>query len=286
MALILKKIKLLGELIKYEHTVFALPFAYLGAILAQKAIPSWWHLFWITMAMAAARSAAMGLNRVIDRHLDAANPRTAGRHLPRGLISVIEVKVFIVFSLAVFVCCVYVLSPRHLVYTPVIMLFLVGYSYTKRFTCLSHLILGVTDGFAPMGGWIAITRSMDLTAFVLGAIVAFWVAGFDIIYATLDLDFDRQYGLYSLPLNFGLKNALLVSRVLHALSVLLLLFVFFLLGLGRWFLAGVAVMAVLLVYEHSIISPHDLSRVNTAFFNVNGLISILLLAFTILDVTL
>ncbi|MCR4441290.1 MAG: UbiA-like polyprenyltransferase [Peptococcaceae bacterium] len=282
--MILKKIKLLGELIKYEHTVFALPFAYLGAILAQKAFPSWWQLFWITLAMAAARSAAMGLNRVIDRHLDAANPRTAGRHLPRGLVSVLEVKVFIAFSLVVFVYCVYVLSPRHLVYTPVIMLFLVGYSYTKRFTWLSHLILGATDGFAPLGGWIAVTRSMDPTAFLLGAVVAFWVAGFDIIYATLDLDFDREYGLYSLPLNFGLKNALLISRALHALSVLLLLFIFFFLGLGWWFLAGIAVMAVLLVYEHSIISPNDLSRVNTAFFNVNGLISILLLAFTAIDV--
>lgn len=286
MALTIRKAKLYVELVKFEHTIFALPFAYLGALLARRAFPDWQDLLWITLAMIGARSGAMGLNRVIDRYIDLANPRTCNRHLPRGLLSVDEVKVFICFSLLLFVYCVYRLSPAHLSYVPVILVFLAGYSYTKRFTWLSHVFLGISTGFAPLGGWIGVAGVADPAALLLGAVVLLWIAGFDIIYAAQDLDFDRKYGLYSMPLNLGLSRALLVSRIFHALAFLLLGGIFFLLDLGLWYLAGVLVTGLLLLYEHSLVTPRDLSRVNTAFFEVNGLISIQLLVFTLLDILL
>lgn len=278
------KIKTYAELIKFEHTVFALPFAYIGAILARKALPSLEEVFWITLALTCARSAAMGLNRVIDRFIDAANPRTANRHLPRGLLGVMEVKFFIALSLVIFIYCVYILSPAHLIFTPLIIFFLAGYSYTKRFTWLSHIILGITDGFAPIGGWIAVTQKTEITAFFLGAFVALWIAGFDIIYAALDLDFDREYGLYSMPLNLGLKNALFIAKGFHFLAAGLLLAVYFTLNMGWLYLTGVLLSTALLWYENSIISPFDLSKANVASFNVNGIVSIILFVFTVLDV--
>ncbi|MBZ4653005.1 MAG: 4-hydroxybenzoate polyprenyltransferase [Peptococcaceae bacterium] len=286
MALVRNKAKTFAELVKFEHTIFALPFAYMGALLAKKALPTWLQFIWITLAMVGARSAAMGLNRVIDRYIDKENPRTANRHLPRGLISVWEVMVFVVLSFLLLIYATYRLSPRHLIYLPVIILILTGYSYTKRFTWLCHLVLGIAIGFAPMGGWIGVTQSMQLETFILGLVVAFWIAGFDIIYATQDLEFDRQYGLYSMPVTFGLKKALFVAKLFHVVVVLLLVSLYSLLDLGWWYLAGVFVTNLLLHYEHSIISPQDLSRVNVAFFNINGLISIQLLVFTLLDVLL
>lgn len=278
------KIRTYAELVKFEHTVFALPFAYLGAVLAGKALPGVRTVFWITLALASARSAAMGLNRLIDRNIDAANPRTANRHLPRGLIGVGEVKFFIFLSMAVFICCVYILSPFHLVFTPLIILFLAGYSYTKRFTCLSHLVLGITDGFAPLGGWIAVAQKIEAPAILLGSAVAFWIAGFDIFYALLDLDFDREAGLYSIPALLGVRKALLIAKILHLATGALLLVIFFVLDLGYWYLTGVVISIILLWYENSLIIPGDLKRINTAFFNVNGIISTVLLAFSVLDV--
>lgn len=280
------KARTLAELVKFEHTIFALPFAYMGALLACKALPSWGQLFWITMAMVGARSAAMGMNRVIDRTIDGANPRTASRHLPRGLVSVRDVLLFVGVSVTVFVYSVYILSPKHLMYVPLILTVLVGYSYTKRFTYLSHVVLGLAIGMAPLGGWVAVTRELAPESFLLGAVVALWIAGFDIIYATQDVDFDRQYGLYSMPLNLGLPLALRIAGSFHVLVVGLLLLLYFLLGLGWWYLAGVLITGGLLCYEHAIISPRDLSRVNVAFFNVNGIVSIQLLIFTFLDVIL
>lgn len=284
MAAFLYKIKTYGELIKFEHTVFALPFAYIGAIAANRALPGVVEFFWITVGLTAARSAAMGLNRVIDREIDALNPRTADRHLPRGLVQVKDVLCLIFFSLIFFVCSVAMLSPAHLVYLPLIMLFLVGYSYTKRFTWMSHLILGVTDSFASLGGWIAVTRAVEPAAFFLAGGVVFWIAGFDIIYALLDLDFDKKYKLCSIPARFGPEISLLIARIFHVLTMLLLLGVYFLTPLDGWFLTGLVLAGLLLCYEHNIIASQDLSRVNMAFFNVNGLISIELLLFTVLDV--
>jgi 4-hydroxybenzoate polyprenyltransferase len=291
MVLIKNKAKTFAELVKFEHTVFALPFAYLGAILALQgqvgqALPTFNQVFWITVAMVGARSAAMGMNRLIDHELDRANPRTAGRHLPRGLVSVREVRTFIVGAISVFVFSVYRLSPGHVVYVPVILLLMIGYSYTKRVTCLSHVVLGFVIGFAPLGGWLAVKHKMELPAVLLGLLVALWIAGFDIIYATLDYDFDKKYGLYSLPVTLGLKKALAVAAVFHVVVAALLFALRFLLGLGLWYLTGVFVTALLLYYEHTLVPPHDLSRVNTAFFNVNGLISIQLFVFTVLDIIL
>jgi len=286
MASMINKVKIFAGLVRFEHTVFALPFAYIGAILARRGVPAWEQIFWITLAMVGARSAAMGLNRVIDRFIDSANPRTAGRHLPRRLISVVEVKAFIIISLLVFVYCVYRLSPAHLVYTPVIIAFLTGYSYTKRFTWLSHLALGAAIGFAPMGGWVGVTQGMAPATFILGAIVGLWMAGLDIIYATQDLEFDREQGLYSMPASLGLEKALLAAKLFHFLTGVLLFSLYYILDMGRWYLAGVVITSFLLYYENSIVSPRDLSRVNTAFFNVNGLISVQLLFFTVLDVLL
>lgn len=278
------KVKNFAELVKFEHTIFALPFAYIGAILARKAFPTWSQFFWITLAMVCARSAAMGLNRVIDRTIDAANPRTAHRHLPRGLMSVSEVMVFVITTCLIFTYTVYVLSPANLVNVPVIIFILTFYSYTKRFTWLSHLLLGVAIGIAPVGGWVAVTQKLEPEALLLGCLVALWIAGFDVIYATQDLDFDRTYGLYSMPLNLGLASALLWSKAFHAGSVIILGILVFWLNLGWWFAIGSIITGLLLYYEHSLISATDLSKLDVAFLNVNGIISIQLLFFTVLDI--
>lgn len=286
MASVLNRVRLYKELVKFEHTIFALPFAYSGALLSADGIPSGEKLFWITIAMVAARNAAMGFNRLIDREIDAANPRTASRHLPRGLISIRNVKYFIGLSLLVLCYCVFRLSPGHLLYVPLLIFFLAGYSYTKRFTWLSHIVLGVTDGFAPVAGWIAVSQQAEPAAFILGGAVAFWIAGFDIIYAILDLDFDREYGLFSIPLRFGVKKGLFLAKAFHAMAVFLLLLLFYLTQLGAWFFCGVIITVLLLWYEHSLVSPQDLSRLNMAFFNMNGIISSVLFIFTLIDILL
>lgn len=286
MVLLRQKVVTFAELVKFEHTIFALPFAYIGALLASKNVPSWTQIFLITLAMVGARSTAMACNRLIDCEIDKLNPRTAGRHLPRGLVKEKEVMIFVGFSLLFFLYAVYCLSPRHLVYMPLIILFLVGYSYTKRFTWLSHLFLGITIGFAPIGGWVAVTQKIEIPSLLLGLVVAFWVAGFDIFYAALDVDFDREYGLYSLPLYWGNHQAFFLAKIFHGLVVLLLLIIFFLLDLGMWYLFGVLQTAILLIVEHGLVSPRNLTHLNAAFFSVNGLISIQLLVFTLVDVLL
>lgn len=284
MALVKNKVKVFAELVKIEHTVFGLPFAYMGAFLALKDVPSLEQIFWITAGVAGARNVAMAANRVVDRVSDKANPRTAQRHLPQGLISVQEVVLFIVLAFLLFTYAVYKLSPNHLVFVPLIGVILVGYSYTKRFTSLSHMILGLTNGFAALGGWIAVTQRIEIGAILLWLTATFWVGGFDIIYATYDVDFDREYGLHSMPLSLGLKNALLLAKFFHILVVLLLFSLHLLLNLGLWFFIGIMITALLLYYEHSLVSPQDLSRVDIAFFNVNGIISIQLFVFTVLDI--
>lgn len=282
--MVLQKVKTFAELVKFEHTVFALPFAYVASILATGGIPSFQKLVWITVAMVGARSAAMGFNRLIDRALDAKNPRTAGRHLPQGKIATREVFFFNLLAILLLTGAIWQLSPGHLLYLPVILGILVGYSYTKRFTPYCHLVLGLAISLAPLGGWIAITQKSSLEAILLAATVAAWVAGFDIIYAIQDIDFDRSQGLHSIPADFGVKTALWWSRSLHVLSVLFLLVIYQVSALGLLYLAGVAIVAVLLWYEHSLLSPRDFSKINVAFFNVNGIISMIVLGCTVLDV--
>jgi 4-hydroxybenzoate polyprenyltransferase len=270
------------ELIKFEHTVFALPFAYLGMLLAAGGWPSWWQFFWITVAMAAARTVAMGFNRIADRWYDARNPRTANRPLVTGAVSLRTAWGGTLAASALLAFAAWQLGPLTFRLLPGAFLFLFGYSFTKRFTWLSHFFLGFTDGLAPMGAWAAVRGSLftwqDLPAWILLGVVTLWIGGFDMIYACQDIDHDRQEGLQSVPARFGVPAALRTSAVCHAMTTLLLALLGFLTGLGWPYWLGLAAVATLLAYEHALVRPDDLSRIDVAFFNINSYISITLFA--------
>ncbi|WP_334110382.1 UbiA-like polyprenyltransferase [Thermodesulfitimonas autotrophica] len=279
-----RKFKIFLAMIKFEHTIFALPFAYIGALLTGKRLPSAHDLFWITVAMVGARTAAMSLNRLIDREIDAKNPRTANRALPRGLLSVREVWVYVFLSWGLLLVAAWQLSPLARKLSPLAVLILWFYSYTKRFTWACHFYLGLTLALAPVGAWVAITNGFALPPVLLGIGVLFWVAGFDIVYACMDYDFDRREGLFSLPARFGIGPALWVARGCHVLAPLFFALTGKLLGLGAFYWTGVAVAVALLFYEHRLVRADDLSRVGIAFFNLNGLLSTGMLVFTLLDI--
>jgi 4-hydroxybenzoate polyprenyltransferase len=266
------------DAIKFEHTVFALPFAYLGMVLAAGGWPGWGPALWITVAMVAARTTAMAANRLIDRAIDARNPRTAGRHLPRGLLRPGDLRLAASLSAVVFLVAAWRLGPLCLALAPLALVFLVGYSYTKRFTWTSHFVLGFTDGAAAAGAWIAVRGRMDAPAWLLWLAVTVWIAGFDLLYACQDVEVDRRDGLHSVPARFGIPAALALARVCHVLTAAALALVGWTLGLGPLFWVGWLAVAGLLVYEHSLVSPGDLSRLDVAFFNVNGYIAVILLA--------
>jgi 4-hydroxybenzoate polyprenyltransferase len=278
------KTKIYLEMIKFQHSIFALPFAYFGAFLAEMKVPGFANIFWITVAMVGARSFAMALNRLIDIEVDRRNPRTAERALPKGLLSVSSVLLFSVISLAVFLLAVYQLAPVCRYLWPIVVIPFVIYPYTKRFTWLSHFVLGLCLGLAPIGAWIAITNSFTPEPFLIGIAVLCWVAGFDILYAIQDIDFDRQQGLYSIPARFGIETSLIVTKLLHITSILLLLFVGSRLGLGLFYFVGVVIAAGLLAYENSLVKPNDLSRLNIAFFTMNGVISLIMFCFVAIEV--
>jgi 4-hydroxybenzoate polyprenyltransferase len=263
------------EAIKVEHTVFALPFAYLGMVLAARGWPGWRVFVWITVAMAAARTTAMAANRLIDRHVDARNPRTAGRHLPRGLLRPRDLALAAAVSALVFLVAAWQLGPLCLSLAPVALVFLVGYSYTKYFTWTSHWILGFTDGAAAAGAWIAVRGRMDLPAWLLWLAVTVWIAGFDLLYACQDAEFDRRERLHAVPARFGISAALRAARGCHALTAAALAAVGLAMGLGLAYWLGWLVVVGLLVYEHSLVSADDLSRLDVAFFNINGCISVI-----------
>jgi len=271
------------SLVKLEHTVFALPYAYTGAILALGEVPSASQIFWITVAMVGARSLAMALNRLIDSGIDARNPRTARREIPAGLLSRSNVIAFAIASLFVFLVAVWQLAPITRWLWPIPVVGFVIYPYLKRFTWLCHPFLGAVDGLAPVGGWVAVTNHVDPTSFLLGGAVALWIGGFDIIYATMDLEIDRAQGLHSIPRRFGIATALRITRVFHLLSVVLLVWLGIALGLGPLYYLGVAVVAALLAYENSIVSADDLSRVDMAFLTMNGVIALVFLAGVLAD---
>lgn len=277
------KVKIFAEMIKFEHTIFALPFAYLGAFLATNGIPSGFHFFWITMAMVGARTSAMALNRLIDRHIDARNPRTVERAIPKGLISVSETWAFIILSFILLFLSASMLNPLAFKLLPIAVFFLVVYSYTKRFTWLCHLVLGTSIGIAPAGAWVAVNGSLDLPAVILWIAIAFWVAGFDIVYACQDYNYDRKVGLNSIPVRFGISGALIMARVFHIITPLCLFLVGFLLKLGPIYFIGVILSAGILYYEHRMVSPDDLSKLNVAFFNMNGILSVVMFVFVVLD---
>ena len=280
---VFRKIGIILEMIKFPHTVFALPFALAGAILAADGIPSWRTIFWIVVAMVGARSGVFGLNRLIDREIDAKNPRTMNRALPRGLIRPAEVVAFIIFSFLVFLLAAYKLNPLCVKLYPVAVVVLILYSYMKRFTWGTHMVLGLALGMAPVGAWIAVSGSIGIPALILGLVVLSWVAGFDVIYACQDTDFDKKSGLHSIPQRLGIEKALRVAMYLHLVTVIFLVLLYFYSNLSFIYLLGVLITIVLLIYEHSIVSGSDLSRINIAFFNVNAVVSISILAFTFMD---
>jgi len=271
----LGKVRLALEMIKFEHSVFALPFALTGALLARRGLPSWRELFWIIVAMVGARSAAMTFNRIADFKFDALNPRTRARALPAGQLSLGFAVGFTVASCALLALAAYELNPLAFKLSPVAIAILLGYSFTKRFTVLSHLILGLCLGMSPAAAWIALRGDLSVSMLLLGAAVMLWVAGFDIIYACQDVEFDHSLGLHSIPRHYGVRAALYVSALLHVGTLALLVAVMQMENLGWIAAAGLGAVALLLAYEHSLVKPSDLSRVNAAFFTVNGFISIL-----------
>ena len=283
-----ERLRTVLEMIKFEHTVFALPFAFLGMMVAADGWPEWRVVGWIVAAMVGARSAAMGFNRLADRHIDAANPRTADRALPAGRVPAGFVAVFVAASLGLLILAVWRLNPLALELSPIAILIILGYSYTKRFTALSHLVLGMGLAGAPIGGWVAVRGNLEPPALVLGAAVLLWVAGFDILYALQDMEFDRGAGLHSIPAALGVRASLVLSGLLHLGMLVLLARLPGLstAGLGGWYWIGVAGCAALLSYQHWIVRPGDLSRLDAAFFSANGILSVWLFATTAVDLLL
>jgi 4-hydroxybenzoate polyprenyltransferase len=283
---ILRNLRVTLEMIKWEHSIFALPFALCGAMLAAKGLPTAHQLIWIIVAMVAARSAAMAFNRLVDASIDAANPRTRARALPAGHLSPAFVGTFVIVSSLVFVLAAGELNRLALWLSPAALAVLLLYSYTKRFTRWSHLVLGFALGIAPAAAWIAVRGSLDLRILLLTAAVTFWVAGFDVLYACQDFDFDLATGLHSIPRHLGIRRALWVARGFHLIMLALLVALLWSFGLGKLALGGVAIVAALLAYEHSLVSADDLSKLNAAFFTLNGVVSVLFFVFVAGDLLL
>ena len=283
---VLRNLRVTLEMIKWEHSIFALPFALCGAMLAAGGLPTAHQVAWIIVAMVAARSAAMAFNRLADASIDAANPRTSTRALPAGQLTPAFVATFVVISSAVFIAAAAELNRLALWLSPLALAVLLLYSYTKRFTRWSHLVLGFALGIAPSAAWIAVRGSLDPRILLLTAAVTFWVAGFDVLYACQDLDFDRSSGLHSIPRYLGISRALWVARAFHLIMLLLLAALLATFGMGKLAITGVAVVAVLLAYEHSLVSAGDLRKLNAAFFTMNGVISVVFFVFVAGDLLL
>jgi 4-hydroxybenzoate polyprenyltransferase len=276
---ILRNLRMTLEMIKWEHSIFALPFALCGAMLAANGLPRAHQLAWIIVAMVAARSAAMAFNRLADASIDAANPRTRSRALPSGALSSGAVATFVIVSCALFVLASWQLNRLAFRLSPIALGVVLLYSYTKRFTRWSHLVLGFALGIAPSAAWIGVRGSFDPRILLLTAAVTFWVGGFDVLYACQDYDFDREQGLHSIPRYVGVENSLWIARIFHAVMLLLLAGFAREFGLGKLSIAGIAVVGFLLAYEHSLVSAKDLSRLNAAFFTMNGVISVVFFGF-------
>lgn len=281
---LISKAPLLYGAIRFEHTIFALPFAYMGMVLAADGWPGWGIFIWITVAMASARTLAMSSNRLIHRKEDAANPRTANRHLPQGLLKPWEIGLLMALSIVVFFVAAWQLNRLALILAPVAAAYVVFYSYAKYYTWGSHFVLGWADAIAPAAAWIGVTGHLDPEAVLLAFAVATWISGFDIIYSCADYDFDRKYGIHSIPCKFGIAAALWVTKGLHLLTAASLLALGLWMDLGFFYYIGWGLAVALLVYENSLVKPNDLSKLNVAFFKVNSYISVLLFIFTTLGV--
>lgn len=284
--MVLNKLRTYGELVMFSHTIFSLPFALIGMMWAAQGLPSLKTVFWIIVALAGARNGANALNRLVDRDIDKKNPRTAGRHMPRGIVKCYEVWGIVLFCFGIFVFAAYKLNTLCFMLTPIALILFIIYSYTKRFTWVCHMVLGTACAGAPVGAWLAVTGKLAFPPFVLGGVVALWVAGFDIIYATQDIKFDRENGLFSIPAVFGLNGALIISGALHFLMVALLILLYFIMDLSWIYLTGVFLSAILLAAEHYKISPSNERKMKIASYNINQIISPLILLFTVLDLFL
>jgi len=278
------KLKILLEDIKIQHTVFALPFALMSAFIASNGVPPSDKLLWILLAMVGARSSAMSFNRIADVDYDRENPRTKERALPKGRIRKSYYIIFLILSVLLFIFSCIMLNRLALILSPAALLIVFFYSYTKRFTIFSHFFLGLSLSLAPIGAWVAIREEISIVSIVLGLAVIFWLAGLDIIYSCQDVEFDKSHGLFSFPAKLGIERALRLAAIFHVIMTLFLFSLFFIGNLGLLYLGGIILIAGLLYYEHSIVRPDDLSKVNVAFFNVNGIISIGLMLMTILDI--
>lgn len=278
-----RRIKLYGELVMFSHTLFSLPFAIISMIWAAGGFPSWRIMLWGLIALIGARNGANAFNRVVDRTFDAQNPRTAHRHLPRMLLGEKEVLLFVLINYAIFIFAAGMLNPLCLILSPVAIFLISSYSYTKRFTYMSHLYLGFTIASAPIGAWFAVTGKFAFTPFILGTIVMLWIAGFDIIYGSQDIEFDREHKLWSIPSIFGLKNGLRIAAGLHSIMVLLLIALIPIRGLGWLYIAGLIIAILLLMTEHKIIKPSNRKVMKVASYNLNQVISMVILFFTVVD---
>lgn len=277
------KIRLYSELVMFSHTLFSLPFAIISMIWAAEGFPSWRVMLWGLIALIGARNGANAFNRVVDRVFDAQNPRTAHRHLPRKLLESKEVLVFVAVNYAIFIFAAGMLNTLCLILSPVAIFLISSYSYTKRFTYLSHLYLGFTIASAPIGAWFAVTGQFAFTPFILGTIVMLWIAGFDIIYGSQDIEFDRNHGLWSIPSAFGLKNGLRIAAGLHTIMVLLLMALIPIRHLSWLYITGIILAILLLMTEHKMIKPTNRKIMNVASYNLNQVISMMILFFTLGD---
>ena len=278
MASLWQKLTTTLAMIKFEHTLFALPFAFLGAILAANGLPEWRQILWITVAMFGARSAAMTFNRIVDRDIDAKNPRTAGRELPSGKLSVGFAWAFLYVSIGVFLLASYSLNWLTFALSPVALICVLGYSYAKRFTAAAHILLGLALAISPSAAWIAVRGSLnDEIPILLSLMVLMWTAGFDVLYACQDFEFDKRSGLYSIPARFGIARSLWIARLFHVQAFIVLLILYLVSGLGSLALGGVVAVGLLLIYQHTLVKANDLSKMNAAFFTTNAFVSILLL---------
>lgn len=282
--MVLEKIKTYGNLVMFSHTIFSLPFAFISMLIAANGMPHFSVFFWIAVAFLGARTGANAVNRLIDKDIDAKNPRTENRHMPRRIVKSYEVIILTLVSFLFLGIAAYMLNPLCFILLPVAIFLFLLYSYTKRFTWACHIILGIISGGAPVGAWIAVTGSFAWTPFIIGAANALWVSGFDIIYGSQDVDFDRKEGLYSIPSVFGVKNSLLISRFFHIIAVAILIFIYFIANMSWLYLIGIGIIALLLYKEHTMVSPDNLTNVNIASYSINQLVSIVFLIFSSADI--
>jgi len=280
----MEKIQTFLGMIKIEHSLFALPFAFTGAVLAAEGFPSFDKIFWIIVAMVGARTFAMGLNRIADAEIDAKNPRTASREIPTGKISKSAAVFYIIVALIIYEFATFMLNTLSFFLSPIPIIVFIIYSYSKRFTSFCHIILGIALGLAPIGAWVAVDGTLNLGITLVGIAVVFWVAGFDIIYALQDIDFDKEHNLFSIPALFGIRNSLMFSRIFHLITFIIFIYIKFYFALGLIYLSGVIISGLFMLYEHFLVKAEDLKNVNMAFFNLNAYISATIFLFVVFDI--